>query len=204
MLPQRFEKLRKMLALSQFDLTICLENVHDPHNISAVMRTCDAVGIREIYILYSDPQLYDHSFEPGKRSSSGSNKWIRTHLYRDPQECFDHLKAKYGRILTTHLDDAQATDLYELDLLQPAALLFGNEKEGLSESAMVNSDGNFIIPQVGMVPSLNISVACAVSLFEAYRQRKIAGCYLTDAPLSAEKAAFLDRLVEDHKKNSRH
>ncbi len=90
-----------------------------------------------------------------------------------------------------------------MDLKQPAALLFGNEKDGLSEEALANSDGNFVIPQVGLVPSLNISVACAVSLFEAYRQRTSAGKYQVDAPLTAQKQAFLDRLVEAHKKNNR-
>ena len=202
MLARRFEKMQKVLALSQFDLTVCLENVHDPHNISAVMRSCDAVGIREIYIIYADSNLYDQPFAPGKRSSSGSNKWVEAHVFRNPQVCFDRLKSKYGRILTTHLG-VEATDLYAMDLTGPAALLFGNEKDGLSEEAMANSDGNFVIPQMGMVPSLNISVACAVSLFEAYRQRKMAGQYQEHIPLTPEKSAFLDRLVEAHKNKNR-
>ncbi len=187
-----------MVANSQLDLTVCLENVHDPHNISAVMRTCDAIGIREIHVLYTDPELQGNQFAAGKRSSSGSAKWVQVHVFEDEVQCFDTLRERYDRILTTHFD-AEAVDLFNLDLAQPAALVFGNERDGLSNYALQQSDGNFLIPHVGMVPSLNISVACAVTLFEAYRQRKSKHMYRAPQPeFSPAKSALLQHFIDSH------
>ena len=187
--------------MSQLDLTVCLENVHDPHNISAVMRSCDAVGIREIFVLYTDPQLQGTPFAAGKRSSSGSAKWVQVHVFEDLEACFKVLRSRYQRILTTHLG-AESTDLYDLDFCAPAALIFGNERDGLSDQTLHHSDGNFIIPTVGMVPSLNISVACAVTLFEVYRQRRQRDMYDQDQDqFSATKKELLAKLIQDHRQH---
>jgi len=86
------------------------------------------------------------------------------------------VKKKYKRIYATHLGE-QSKDLYELNLTEPIALMFGNEHEGITKESLKHCDGNFIIPQFGMVQSLNISVACAVTLFETLRQRKAASMY---------------------------
>lgn len=152
-----------------------LENVFDPHNISAVMRSCDAVGIQEIYVLNTKIPLHK---KWGARSSSSAAKWLTIHQYDNAATCFGDLKQKYAQILTTHLS-GDAVSLYELDLVKPTALVFGNEHSGVSEEIREMADGNFIIPQVGMIQSLNISVACAVSVYEAYRQKKAAGHYAT-------------------------
>jgi len=176
MTDRRLEKFTRVAAHRQPDLTVVLENVHDPHNIGAVLRTCDSVGIREIFVLFTEPQLNEDRFRLGKRTSAGARKWVDVHLYRDVDACFEHIRRDYKRVLSTHLAE-DAVDLYELDLTQPVALLFGNERDGLSQEALVHSDGNFIIPQMGMVESLNISVACAVTLYEAARQRRNKGYY---------------------------
>jgi len=202
MLPRRLEKLKKMVAQRQMDLTICLENVHDPHNISAVLRSCDAVGIGEIYILNSDPDLANDYFTPGKKSSSGSDKWVNIHIFDDIHTCFRALREKFDLILSTSLQ-TDSGSLYDLDLTQSMALVFGNEKEGVSREALQLSDANFNIPQVGMVPSLNISVACAVTLYEAFRQRSISGNYKMPASLSTDQTALLQQFVNAHLKNSR-
>ena len=86
------------------------------------------------------------------------------------------LRQKYDKIFTTHLA-ADSVGLYEIDFTGSVALVFGNEHEGVSDEIRGQADGNFIIPQVGIIKSLNISVACAVSIYEALRQRTIAGCY---------------------------
>lgn len=173
MTPERQERIDSVLSKRQDDLTIVLENVYDPHNISAVMRSCDAIGIQEIYVL--NTKINPHK-KWGKRSSSSAAKWLTIHQYTNAEECFARLRERYTRILTTHLS-GDAVSLYQLDLTQKTALVFGNEHAGVSEEIRAMADGNFIIPQVGMIRSLNISVACAVSLYEAFRQKQLAGHY---------------------------
>ncbi|SHN77176.1 RNA methyltransferase [Chitinophaga sp. CF418] len=173
MTPERRERLLSVLNKRQAGLTVVLENVQDPHNISAVMRTCDAVGIQEIYVLNN--KIARHK-KWGAKSSSSAAKWLTIHQFSDTAECVAALRQKYDKIYTTHLA-ADAVGLYEIDFTGSVALVFGNEHEGVSEEIRAQADGNFIIPQVGIIKSLNISVACAVSIYEALRQRTIAGCY---------------------------
>jgi tRNA (guanosine-2'-O-)-methyltransferase len=92
------------------------------------------------------------------------------HQYTDIKACFEHVKKQYHHIYSTYLDD-DSKDLYDLDLTEPTALVFGNERKGISAETLSYCDANFLIPQVGMIQSLNISVACAVSLYEAFRQK---------------------------------
>jgi tRNA (guanosine-2'-O-)-methyltransferase len=173
MTPERTNRLESVLNKRQPDLTVVLENVFDPHNISAVMRTCDAVGIQDIYIL-------NHKIPPhrkwGAKSSSSAAKWLSIHQFTDANECFGALRKRYKKIYTTHLS-SDAVSLHQLNLTEPVALVFGNEHSGVSEEIIAMADGNFIIPQVGIIKSLNISVACAVSLYEAFRQKNNAGHY---------------------------
>ena len=171
MTPERREKLQSVLSKRQNDITIVLENVFDPHNISAVMRTCDAVGVQELYVL--NTKIPRHK-KWGAKSSSSAAKWLTVYQFENAEECFSELRKKYSKILTTHLS-GDAVNLYEINLTQPLALIFGNEHSGVSEEIRRLADGNFIIPQVGIIRSLNISVACAVTLYEAYRQKTVAG-----------------------------
>lgn len=173
MTPERREKLIAVLSKRQPDITVVLENVFDPHNISAVMRTCDAVGVQELFIL--NTKIPPHK-KWGARSSSSAAKWLTIHQFEDTAECFLSLRKRYSSILTTHLS-SDAVNLYDVDMTQSIALVFGNEHSGVSEEIRSLSDGNFIIPQVGIIRSLNISVACAVTLYEAYRQKNKAGHY---------------------------
>lgn len=171
----RKDKIRQLVARRQ-NLAVVLENVHDPHNIGAVLRSCDAVGVGEVYLLYTEPMHAYHLEEIGKNASSGARKWVNVHYYFDVEECFYTLKHNYQKVLGTHLS-ANASSLYSLDLTEKIALMFGNEHQGISDASLEKLDGNFIIPQFGMVQSLNISVACAVTLFEASRQRQVKGMY---------------------------
>ena len=173
MTPERREKLQAVLSKRQNDITIVLENVFDPHNISAVMRTCDAVGVQDLYVL--NTKIPRHK-KWGAKSSSSAAKWLTVYQFENARDCFSELRKKYSKILTTHLS-SDAVNLYEIDLTQPVALVFGNEHSGVSEEIRSQADGNFIIPQSGIIRSLNISVACAVTLYEAYRQKALAGHY---------------------------
>ncbi len=173
MTPERKHKLTSVLNKRQSDIAIVMENVFDPHNISAVMRTCDAVGVQDIYIL--NTKIPRHK-KWGARSSSSAAKWLTVHQYENATDCFASLRKQYSKILTTHLS-SDAIGLYEIDFTNSVALVFGNEHSGVSEEIRQLADGNFLIPQSGIIQSLNISVACAVTLYEAYRQKNLAGHY---------------------------
>lgn len=173
MTPERYQRLTSVLNKRQPDLTVVLENVFDPHNVSAVMRTCDAVGIQDIFILNN--KIPPHK-KWGYRSSSTAAEWLTIHQFTNVDECFTELRKRYKKIYATHLSE-DATMLHQLNLTESVALVFGNETFGVSEEITKLVDGTFIIPQVGIIKSLNISVACAVTLYEAFRQKQIAGHY---------------------------
>ena len=174
MTSERKERLLSVVQKRQPDITVVLENVFDPHNISAVMRTCDAVGIQEIFVL--NTKIPRHK-KWGARSSSSAAKWLTIQQFENAELCFQEIRKRYDRIYTTHLD-SDAISLHAIDFTERVALVFGNEHAGVSEEIRSMADGNFIIPQVGMIRSLNISVACAVSVYEAFRQKSVAGHYL--------------------------
>lgn len=173
MTPERIARITQVLNHRQPDLTVVMENVNDPHNIAAVMRTCDSVGIQELFVL--NTQIGQHK-KFGKKSSASAAGWLTVHQFDNTEACFAEIRKRYKKIYATHLGE-QAEGLYELDLTEPVALVFGNEHAGVTDNALKLCDGNFLIPQVGMVQSLNISVACAVTLYEAFRQRMQKGFY---------------------------
>lgn len=193
MTPQRRDRLQHVLQHRQIDLCVVLENVHDPHNISAVMRSCDAVGIMEIFVINTTIPRHKKF---GRRSSSSASKWIKVHQYTDLAACMHEVASRYHQILCTHLNES-AKSLYELPLTLPTALVFGNEHHGVSEEMLGYCTGNFIIPQVGMIQSLNISVACAVSIYEAFRQKLIAGHYAQQSLSEAQASSLVQYWHED-------
>ncbi len=173
MTPERSNRINEVLRKRQFNIGLVLENVNDHHNIAAVMRTCDAVGIQDIYVLNS---LIPKHYYFGFQSSRSANRWVTIHQFDNAVECFLVLRKKYNKIYATHLSES-SINVYDINFTESIALVFGNEINGVSIQAINLSDGNFIIPQVGMIQSLNISVACAVTIYEAYRQKNIAGHY---------------------------
>ena len=173
MTPERTEKVTRVLNYRQSGLVMVMENVHDPHNIAAVMRTCDAVGVQDLFIITTVLPTYKQF---AKRSSASAAGWLSIHQYDNTAECMAAVRQKCDKVYATHLGVASQS-LYELDLTQKVAFVFGNERDGVTEDCLKYCDGNFIIPQVGMVQSLNISVACAITLYEAFRQRQNAGFY---------------------------
>lgn len=186
--PRRLEKITNVLSKRQPNLTIILENINDKHNIAACLRSCDAVGVSDVYILY-------HGVQPkrklGKRAAASATKWLNIHRYESVTECFEAIRQKGMKIYTTALGD-KSNSLYSLDLTEPIALCFGNEHEGVSPEALELADGNFNIPQMGMIQSLNISVACAVSLYEAHRQRFEKNMYSTPQYTPTELATKIN------------
>lgn len=170
---ERKSRLSSVLAKRQRDLVVVLENINDPHNLSACLRSCDAVGIMEVCLIYDGTQKFPKLEE---KSSASARKWIDSNKFRSVEECYEYLRNKNIKIYTTHLS-SDAKSLYDINFTEGTAIVFGNEHKGVSDKACELADGNFIIPQVGMIQSLNISVACAISVYEAFRQRKEAGMY---------------------------
>lgn len=169
---RRKEKFLAVARRRQPGLTVVLENIHDPHNVSAVLRSCDAVGILQVELLYTVEKFP----RIGKKSSSSASKWIKRRQHRSVKECYDTLHQEGYRVYATHLSE-DAVDLYDFNLTGNVAFVFGNEHRGVSAEATATADGNIRIPMMGMIQSLNVSVAAAVCLYEALRQRKILGMY---------------------------
>lgn len=178
---RRENRIIEMASKRQTDVVLVLENVHDPHNIGAVLRTCDSVGVAEVFVVYTHSNLDQETLELGLQSktSSGASKWVKTTLFHSVEECVLALREKNLTLLGTHLHH-EANSIYDSNFDSPIAIVLGNEKDGLSQEMLDELDGNIFIPQVGMVKSLNISVACAVVLYELFRQRKRSGKYASN------------------------
>ncbi len=185
---RRMDKLSRALSLSQPDLTVVLENIHDPHNVSAILRSCDAVGVRKVNLLYT----FENLPKIGKKSSASAHKWVERRSFRRTEDCFDALRGE-GFTIAASVVGPETVSLYDLDLRGKIALVFGNEHRGVSDSIAAGADVNFQIPMHGMVQSLNVSVACAITLFEALRQRIAAG----DTESSKLSEGDLSRLLDD-------
>lgn len=177
----RSERIHRTLEQRQPGLVLVLENVHDPHNVGAILRTCDAVGVMKVMMVYTIEQPP----KIGKTSASGAMKWLEFKRFRSLSNCFDELHTDGFQILATKIEP-KAASIYSYDLTKPTALVLGNEHRGISDEAATLSDGLVYIPMMGMVESVNVSVASAICLFEAMRQRLGAGCY--DAPQLSPEA----------------
>jgi tRNA (guanosine-2'-O-)-methyltransferase len=155
-------------------LTVVLENVHDPHNVSAILRSCDAVGVLRAHAVYSIEEPPAGTF--ARQTSASAAKWVDVEIHQSLADCYEQLRADGFTILVTSSGPG-SRPLYDWDLRKPVALVLGNEMRGVSAEARDSADGAIRIPMAGMVESLNVSVACAVCLYEAFRQRSAAGDY---------------------------
>ena len=171
---ERGHRIREVLSKRQPDLTVLLERVHKPHNLSAILRSCDAVGVLEAHAVSADGRVPTFN-----ETSASAEKWVPLTTHADTPAAFEHLRARGFQIIATHLSE-RAQDYREIDYTRPTCVLLGAERSGVSDEAAESADANIIIPMRGMVQSLNVSVAAAVILFEAARQRAEAGFY--DAP----------------------
>ena len=171
---RRQARIRSVLARRQPDLTVVLENIHDPHNVSAILRSCDGVGVLRAHAVYSIEEPPPGAF--ARQTSAGAAKWVEVERHPSLADCYKRLRAEGFAILVTSIGP-DARPLYDWNLRVPVALVLGNEMRGVSTEARDMADGAIQVPMVGMVESLNVSVACAVCLYEAYRQRTTARDY---------------------------
>lgn len=153
---------------------VVLEDIHDPHNAAAVMRSCDALGVQKVYLIFEKEEGYDPG-KVGKNSSSSANKWLSFKVFKSTKECLDELKKEGYEIVATTVD-VEAKELQQTDLsARKIAIVMGNEHRGISETAKKMADKLVHIPMKGMVESFNISVAAAIVLYELSRQRRQLG-----------------------------
>lgn len=171
MLPRRYHLLQTVLNKRQPDLTVLMENVHKPHNLSAILRTCDAVGVLTAHAVSDRGGVKTFN-----ETAKGSEKWVELQVHPNTETAIADLQSQGFKVYAAHLSE-RAVDYREIDFTQPSAVLLGTERWGVSETAATLCDRPIIIPMVGMVESLNVSVANSVILFEAQRQRLAAGMY---------------------------
>lgn len=189
---RRRAKIEQVLAQRQKDLTLVLANIHDPHNVSAIYRSADAFGVAELHLYYTDtpfPTL-------GRKSSASARKWVETLRHKTADELQAGLKHQGYQLLATSCSPT-ARPLNVYDFTRPTAIIMGNEHSGVPEELLPLVDGELYIPMYGMIQSFNVSVAAAIILAEASRQRVEAGMYAqssyNEEEYAARLAAWLDK-----------
>lgn len=169
--PERAEKVKNVVEKRQEGI-IVLEDIHDPHNAQAVIRSCDCFGFHTVYIIFENERQFNPT-KMGKLASSSANKWLDYKYFTSTKECYEELKKQGYETYATILDkEAKSIYDYDFTLKKKIALVFGNEHAGISEYAAENADNKIYIPMHGMIQSLNLSVTAAISMFEVTRQRK--------------------------------
>ncbi len=167
---ERRAKIEKVLGHRQHDLTLVLANIHDPHNVSAIYRSADAFGVSKIHLYYTDtafPTL-------AKKTSASARKWVESMRHSTKESLLEALDGY--QILATACTPISES-MYNYDLAKPTAIIMGNEHSGVPEELLQNISGEIYIPMFGMIQSFNVSVAAALLLGEASRQRQAQGYY---------------------------
>jgi tRNA (guanosine-2'-O-)-methyltransferase len=190
--PQRRARIERVLSHRQKDLTLVLANIHDPHNVSAIYRSCDAFGVAEVHLYYTDtpfPAL-------GRKVSASARKWVESVRHATLDSLVAGLRTGKRQLLATS-GSAAARPLADWDFTKPTAVIMGNEHRGVDKELAPHVDGELYIPMYGMIRSFNVSVAAAVILAEAARQRMLAGMYArpgyTEEEFAEKLAAWLGK-----------
>lgn len=187
----RKNRVRDVLARRQKDLTLVVNNIHDPHNVSAILRSCDAFGISAVHLLYTS------NFFPalGKKSSASAKKWVGRINHTDAAAMKQALDEQGFTLVRTGFSST-AVALKDWDFTRPTAVILGNEHSGVEKDLQDLVDNELYIPMQGMVQSLNVSVAAAIILYEAFRQRHEAGLYSTPSLSEPEIEKYFQEWIE--------
>ncbi len=177
----REEKIKRIMAVRDQDVVVVLEDIHDPHNAGAILRSCDAFGIHNVWFVFEKEKAYNPK-RVGKVSSSSANKWLEFKIFKSTEHCMDALESEGYHSLATTIHENDAVSLFEcgglrnphIDLKKgKIALIVGNEHRGVSQDAIRRATTRITIPMQGFVESLNVSVTAAIFLYEIIRQRQI-------------------------------
>ena len=168
-LPRRFERIKNVLGCRMKNLTVLVEDVNKPHNLSAILRTCDAAGVFEANFISKK-----NAVKTFNSTAQGSQKWVKLNNHENTIKAISNLKNKGFKLYGTTLN-SESVDYRNFDYSQNTCFVLGAEKWGLSNELISMVDQSIFIPMRGMVQSLNVSVAASILLFEAIRQRKNKG-----------------------------
>ena len=198
---QRRNKLKRVAEARQAGLTVVIEDVFDPHNLGAISRSCDAFGVQQINVIFESHPEFDPK-EVGKNSSTATNKWLDYRIHSSTRAALRTLKGEGWELVAAALDPA-ADSIFEADFCAPKiALLFGNEKTGLSSTALKLADRRLMIPMRGIAQSMNVSVSAALFIYEVTRQRMARCPQLLRVP-PTQAAQTLDYFLEMHERHNR-
>jgi len=168
---KRIQKIQQVVAGRLNNIIVVLEDIHDPHNAAAILRTSEAMGIQNVWFVFDKEAPYNPR-RIGKATSSSANKWLDFRIFHSPNECITELKKSGYSIVVTALTD-MALSLPDYNASEEKiAVVMGNEHSGASETMIRNADVVVRIPMMGFVQSLNVSVATAIVLWEITRKRK--------------------------------
>ena len=199
---ERLNKMKRILNTRQDTLRVFMDYVYSPHNLSAIVRTCDAVNVGKLYYRHQKQVKLNNEI------TMGAHKWIFHEYIDDIEKFYKDIKSQGYQVVVTLLDE-DTVDFREVDYTKPTLIVLGNEVDGASETSIKYADKKVIIPMYGMSQSLNVSVANAVILYEAQRQRAAKGMY--DTPQLSEeviektlKKWAYDDIIEKELKRARH
>jgi len=187
---KRVKRIKEVLLRKQKDLRIFLDRVKNYHNASAIVRTADAVGV--LYVYYT----YEGYLPINEGISLGAEKWVEIIKVEDARSFLSNLREKGFSIYVTFLGE-NTVDYRDVDYTQKTLLVFGNEKEGVSEEILEYATAFIKIPMLGMVRSLNVSVSAGIVLYEAMRQREKAGLYSKPSLSQEEIGSYLKKWTID-------
>ncbi|GAB7023222.1 TrmH family RNA methyltransferase [Salidesulfovibrio brasiliensis] len=169
---KRRDRVDAVTARRQKDLTLVMDNIWDPHNVSAVLRSCDAFGVNRVHLYYTTSSWPDL----GKKSSASAKKWVERVRHSDPAEMIGSMRSQGYQVLRTGFSETART-VMDFDYTKPTAIILSNEHRGTSPELAELVPDEVYIPMQGMVQSFNVSVAAAIMLYEAFKQRNEAGFY---------------------------
>jgi len=188
------EKIVSVLNERTRHFTVLLEDIYQPHNASACLRSCDCLGLQDVHIVESR-----NDYRPNNNVSMGSSKWLTLHRYHRAEPAIETLKARGYRLIATSPNEA-GYDLSTLPIDKPVALLFGSEHKGLSASALAAAEGYLRIPMYGFTESFNISVTLALAISRLVERLRAAGIdwQLNEAEKKELTLHFYRRIVTRH------
>ena len=171
--PGRFLRIKRALGRRQPDLTVLMDRVHKSHNFSAILRNCDAAGVLDVHVVPPGGGLDLHH-----GTSAGTKKWVRVRRHAGIRKAAEHVKELGMHLVAAHPSE-QSVDYRDFDYTGPTAIMMGAELHGVSDEGLSLADSHVRIPMMGMVRSLNVSVATSILLFEALRQKyELRGCVM--------------------------
>ncbi|KAI3434751.1 hypothetical protein D9Q98_002811 [Chlorella vulgaris] len=185
MTDERIQKIEHVCAARTFNVLPIVEHVYDMGNLAAVCRSADALGLGAVHVVRDSGHM---RYKQSTRSSAGADKWLDVQVFGSTQECLLNAKKLGFQLVATHLSP-EAVDISEVDWTRPTAFVMGNEERGVTPEAVALADVCVRVPMVGFVDSFNLSVAAALVMYEARRQRE--ACFGALGDLSPSEQALL-------------